>query len=68
MNWNDVSNIKPPISPNYREKRYVLAVDEKNRMSVGYCMCQPSGYLHWTFSKPIGRPTHWMPLPEVPKR
>ena len=37
-------------------------------MSVGYAM-EHSGYAlgyGWTFAKPIGVPTHWMPLPEPP--
>lgn len=48
---------------------YVLAVDGKGRMSVGYCIAgyYKDGGAHWVFAKAIGAPTHWMPLPEVPK-
>lgn len=53
-----------------RDKPYVLVVDAKGRMSVGYAMAHAGekfGY-RWIFAKPIGIPTHWMPLPEPPAR
>lgn len=46
---------------------YVLAVDARDRMSVGYARENSEGYT-WVFAKPIGEPTHWMPLPLAPKR
>lgn len=49
-----------------KDKPYVLAVDVKGRMSVGYTHQASTGETCWTFAKPIGRPTHWMPLPEPP--
>jgi len=46
---------------------YVLAVDSKNRMSVGYIdRLYSNGTPQWVFTKPIGKPTHWMHLPRPP--
>lgn len=48
---------------------YVLAVDIKGRMSVGYAS-EHSGYdrgYSWTFAKPIGEVVRWMHLPSLPK-
>lgn len=64
--WIHVTDRPPPISA-LREKRYVLAVDIQSRMSVGYASQRSYG-IGWTFAKPIGAPTHWMPLPESPHR
>jgi hypothetical protein len=50
---------QPPEPP------YVLAVDAKGRMSVGYAREHSEGFT-WTFAKPIGQPTHWMALPAPP--
>ena len=66
--WNELPDSPPPITDVYRPKLYVLAIDGKDRMSVGFCMRQYSGYLHWTFAKPIGNPTHWAYLPQPPAR
>ena len=52
--------LQPPKPP------YVLAVDVKGRMSVGYARENSEGYT-WVFAKPIGEPTHFQPLPEPPK-
>lgn len=70
--WRDVKSEKPPLRAfvsghGYSDKPYVLAVDAKGRMSVGYAMLYSSGHLQWTFAKPIGEPTHWMHLPPPPK-
>lgn len=68
--WIKVTEKIPPISKVYGGKNapYVLAIDEKDRMSVGYAMQYGDGRLMWTFAKPISEPTHWMPLPAAPKR
>jgi hypothetical protein len=63
--WNPVSDM-PPVSARNGDKPYVLAVDTKGRMSVGYCWIASRGEVCWTFAKPIGEVTHWMPLPEAP--
>lgn len=73
--WFDVMKDKPPMrrfvsGQGYQPTKipYVLAVDVKGRMSVGYAT-EHSGYqqgYRWTFAKPIGEPTHWMPLPDPP--
>jgi hypothetical protein len=44
---------------------YVLAVDAKGRMSVGYARENSEGFM-WVFAKPIGQPVYWMPLPAPP--
>ena len=49
------------------KSRYVLAVDAKGRMSIGYALRYASGDVHWIFAKQIGEVTHWMPLPAEPK-
>lgn len=74
--WIDPMEEKPPVQrfvsgqgwvPS--AKPYVLAVDVKGRMSVGYAMehsGERDGY-RWTFAKPIGEPIRWMRLPPAPK-
>lgn len=74
--WIDPIRKKPPIrrfvsGQGWQPAKlpYVLAVDVKGRMSVGYASehsGERNGY-RWTFAKPIGEPTHWMPLPEPPR-
>lgn len=69
MNWIDVNECIPLSITNpadwYRKPSfYVLAVDIKDRMSVGYRIHDG----RWIFAKPIGEPTHWMPLPKPPVR
>lgn len=49
------------------EPPYVLAVDAKGRMSVGYAREHSTGFM-WVFAKPIGQPTHWMELPPLPHK
>lgn len=75
--WNDCMEQKPPMrqfisGQGWQPAKlpYVLAVDGKDRMSVGYATkyADPSRGYHWTFAKPIGEPTHWMPLPDPPSR
>lgn len=75
--WHDVKSITPPIRDwvsgrGWSEKHYVLAVDAKGRMSVGFAteqlvMTGCSVPFTWTFAKPIGEPTHWMELPKPPQ-
>lgn len=68
--WFDVTKKLPKmveIGADYQSKPYVLAVDCKGRMSIGYLRKYSSDNLRWTFAKPIGEVTHWMPLPEPPK-
>ena len=48
------------------EKPYVLCVDSRGRTSVGYPIRYSYG-VRFIFSKPIGDPTHWMPLPDSPQ-
>ena len=43
-------------------KHYILAVDLRGRMSVGYVWENGT----WTFAKPIGEPRYWMELPDRP--
>jgi hypothetical protein len=64
--WKPVWVVMPPINTAKNPKPYVLAVDNKGRMSVGYAYRVSTGELSWTFAKPIGTPTHWMPLPDPP--
>ena len=66
--WVPVS-VTPPLCETGRfqnDKPYVLAIDTKNRMSVGYCWKASKGEICWTFAKAIGEVTHWMPLPPPP--
>jgi hypothetical protein len=72
--WNDLRLVPPPIQrfiPGQggvpREKPYVLVVDARDRMSVGYAREASYGFT-WVFAKPIGEPTHWTPLPVAPRR
>jgi hypothetical protein len=66
--WRSVGASEPPIRSQENPKPYVLAVDAKRRMSVGYVFDKYSeGGLWWVFAKPIGTPTHWMPLPDPPE-
>ncbi len=64
--WIDVNHQAPPIAA-YREKPYVLAVDAKGRMSIGYALPHSTAGFYWVFAKPIGTVTHWMKLPEPPR-
>ena len=66
--WIAVRVVRPPLS-DHRDKLYLLAVDAKGRMSIGYAYAHSTadfGFM-WTFAKPIGNPTHWMHLPTPPK-
>lgn len=54
------------LTEDVRNKHYLLAVDAKGRMSVGYCYRYQTGELGWVFAKPIGAVTHWMQLPDAP--
>lgn len=69
--WRPIETAPPPMQRfsggawQPSEPPYVLAVDAKGRMSVGYARENSEGYT-WTFAKPIGQPTHWMKLPEPP--
>lgn len=70
MEWISVKIKMPPhigSLSDFAEKPYVLAVDTKNRMSIGYCRRYQSGEYCWIFAKPIGEVTHWMNLPALPK-
>jgi hypothetical protein len=67
--WISVSKQMPEAVTTYlgfQEKPYVLAVDAKNRMSIGYVVRYQDGRHRWTFAKPIGEVTHWQPLPKGP--
>jgi hypothetical protein len=71
--WQAVEANKPPIQTftpgrGWTEKHYILAIDAKRRMSVGYAVhnSSPPGYT-WVFAKPIGAPTHWTELPDPPE-
>lgn len=69
INWISVTDEEPPITCRpARSKPYVLAVDAKNRMSVGYALEHSTAGYIWVFAKPIGEPTHWMPLPAPPHK
>jgi hypothetical protein len=68
LQWVSVEDRKPPINSVNKPQPYVLAIDAKDRMSVGYARLYSTGELWWTFAKPIGEPTHWMPLPNPPAR
>jgi len=69
--WRDPMDEKPPIQQfisgqGWTPKAYVLAVDVKGRVSVGYATQNRSGGYRWAFAKPIGEPVLWMPLPPLP--
>ncbi len=67
--WRNIETDPPVLTEltvAIRGKPYVLAVDAKGRMSVGYPYRHSTGEVGWVFAKPIGEPTHWMPLPEAP--
>lgn len=69
--WNDVKTITPPLRDwvsgrGWSDKEYVLAVDAKGRMSIGFATTHSSVPFIWTFAKPIGEPTHWRQLPKPP--
>lgn len=68
--WINAATQPPPVKDIGEilrgTKPYVLAVDAKGRMSVGYPYKYSTGELGWVFAKPIGAVTHWMPLPEPP--
>lgn len=68
QNWISVSYTERlPFTENDRHPRFVLAVDGKGRMGVAYC--RKVGALHrWVSAKSIGIVTHWMELPEPPRR
>ncbi len=71
--WNDVKAVAPPLrvfvsGQGWSEKQYVLAVDAKDRMSIGFATGNSVGPFCWTFAKPIGEPTHWRQLPQPPTR
>lgn len=58
----------PPLSERCKlAPVYVLAVDDKNRMSVGYAYRLSGGEIHWIFAKPIGHPVAWIHLPQPPQ-
>lgn len=65
--WNDADVTAPPIGSLRGEKPYVLAVDSRGRMSIGYAQTHSCGHV-WVFAKPIGSPTHWMHLPPMPAK
>ena len=70
--WNDVNTVTPPLRDwvsgrGFSEKHYVLAVDSKGRMSIGFATSYDKTHWRWTFAKPIGEPTHWRQLPNPPK-
>lgn len=73
MEWQPIETGKPPPIQRFisgqgwqpSKPPYVLLVDAKDRMSVGYARATSYGYT-WVFAKPIGQPTHWMPLPDAP--
>ena len=67
MEWISVKDKLPKATTNYKNKLYVLLVDAKGRMSVGYRLHYDSGETMFITAKPIGEVTHWMPLPEPPK-
>lgn len=67
MKWISVNDKLPQASEficakGWTERIDVLFCDAKGRMSVGY---NREGQL--VMAKPIGKITHWMPLPEPPK-
>lgn len=66
--WRSLKMTEPPVAITFNDKPkpYVLAIDSKDRMSVGWAYRYSTGKLGWTFAKPIGQPTHWMPLPTPP--
>jgi len=65
---NDWQPIESAPKSNCREKLYILAVDSKGRMSIGYLLkYSDEKIIQFASAKPIGRPTHWMHLPEPPK-
>ncbi len=71
--WINTLKEKPPIQRFVSgqgwqpfKPPYVLAVDVKGRMSVGYARENSGGHT-WIFAKPIGEPTHWQHLPEPPR-
>jgi hypothetical protein len=65
--WIPVSERLPEMTTRWEDPRYVLAVDAKGRMSVGYYVEHSSGKPWWTFAKAISDPTHWQPLPAAPE-
>jgi hypothetical protein len=66
QDWKPIETHPPPFSQGFPAKPYVLAVDAKGRMSVGFARRYSTGEIMWTFAKPIGEPTHWQDLPEPP--
>jgi hypothetical protein len=70
MQWKSIEDQLPPINevPVGHNRKYVLAIDAKDRMSVGYAYRYSTGELGWTFAKAIGIPTHWTELPPPPVR
>lgn len=66
--WQSVESAEPPIRSKENPKPYVLAVDAKGRQSVAYIFSKyDEGGYWWVSAKPIGTPTHWMPLPDPPE-
>lgn len=62
--WRPIESA--PILKTYKDKPYVLAVDAKERMAVGYFHEYSTGERGFTSAKPISNPVKWMPLPTAP--
>lgn len=63
--WRPIESAPLPSKDEY--KPYVLAVDAKKRMAVGYFIKYAAGELGFTSAKAIAAPVKWMPLPTAPQ-
>lgn len=68
--WIDVNDRLPDLKRfisgrGWSEKTYVLGVDSKGRMGVGFFTEQSYGP-RWTSARAMGDATHWMLLPTAP--
>jgi hypothetical protein len=67
MKWRAVADCRPPFdeSIEFAEPTRVLAWRNGFGNAVVACYSRDEYGEHWTWDN-VGRPTHWMPLPEPP--
>ena len=67
--WISVTDKVPDITKN-ENSEYVLVFTLNGKLGIGRCYTQNTIQIFWSWENtmPIYNVTHWMPLPEPPKK